>query len=122
MKNRRNYLKARKKQFKWSQLGYVSKDALCPLCGANTLVQIDKYDSWACPSCGEWLDEACGDPDCPYCSLRPQTAFEAYALADVEAGSAGLKKRWRCDNYQHKTNGRKRHERRRKAVQDSRSF
>lgn len=51
-----------------------------------------------------------------------QTAFEAYALADVEAGSAGLKKRWRCDNYQHKTNGRKRHERRRKAVQDSRSF
>lgn len=49
MKNRKNYLKARKKQFKWSQLGYISKDTLCPFCGGNTLIQIYKYDAWACP-------------------------------------------------------------------------
>ena len=40
------------------------------------------------------------------------TPYEAYCLADTEAGSAGMKKRWRCDNYQHKTDGMRRHKRR----------
>ena len=92
MKNRKNYLKARKKQFKWSQIGYVSKDSICPLCGGKTLVQIDKYDSWACPACGEWLDEACGDPDCPYCSMRPPLKPSIWRMskpAALDSESAG---------------------------------
>lgn len=113
MRNRKKYLKARRKQFKWSRIGYVSKESVCPLCGGKSLVQIDKYDSWACMSCFEWLDAACGDPDCPYCSQRPETAAEAFFMIDVEAGSAGTKKQWRRNNYQHKTNGRIRHETRR---------
>lgn len=32
---------------------------------------------------------------------------------DIEAGSAGAKKQWRCDNYQHKTYGMKMHQTRR---------
>lgn len=109
MKNRKNYLKARKKRFKWSQLGYIAKDSVCPICANKPLIQLDQYDSWACIFCNIWLDEACGDPDCPYCSIRPQTPYEAYELADLEAGSAGRRKRWRCDNYQHKTDGMKKH-------------
>ena len=109
MKNRKNYLKSRKKQFKWTQLGYISKDSICPICGGKSLIQFDKYDSWACMSCFEWLDPACGDPDCPYCSQRPRTAYEAYWLNDIEAGSSHLRKQWRRENYQHKTNGMLRH-------------
>ncbi len=113
MKNRKNYLKARKKQLKWFQLGWVVKDSICPICGEKPLIQFDRYDSWGCISCNEWLDEACDDLNCPYCSIRPKTPYEAYFIIDTEIGSAGLRKRWRCDNYQHKTNGMKKHMRRR---------
>jgi len=113
MKNRKNYLKARKKQLKWKQLGYLSTESICPLCGAKSLIQFDRYDAWACMSCLEWLDPACGDPNCPFCSMRPPTPYEAYWQNDIEAGSASIKKRWRCDNYQHKTNGMVKHEARR---------
>ncbi len=110
MRNRKNYLKSRKRRLKWSQLGYISEDSVCPNCGEKSLIQFDRYDAWACMSCLEWLDTACSDPDCPYCSLRPQTPYEAYWLYDIGAGRAGLKKRWRCDNYQHKTDGMTKHE------------
>lgn len=117
MKSRKNYLKARKKQFQWSYIGWVVKDSICPICSGSPLVLIDQYDAWACISCNEWLDKACDDPDCPYCSIRPQTPYEAYFLTDMEAGRAGLRKRWRCDNYQHKTNDMKKHMRRRLLVE-----
>lgn len=114
MKNRKNYLKARKKRLKWKQLGYISGESVCPLCGEKSLIQFDRYDSWACMSCLEWLDPTCGDPDCPYCSIRPATPYEAYALTELGAGQAGLQKRWRCDNYQHKANGMEKHMARRR--------
>lgn len=109
MKNRKNYLKARKKRFQWSYIGWVGKDSTCPICGGSPLVQIYRYDAWACISCNEWLDKACDDPNCPYCRIRPQTPYEAYFLTNMEAISARFRKRWRCDNYQHKTNGMKKH-------------
>lgn len=65
MKSRKNYLKARKKQFQWSYIGWVVKDSICPICSGSPLVLIDQYDAWACISCNEWLDKACDDPDCP---------------------------------------------------------
>lgn len=110
MKNRKNYLRARRRKRKWTQLGYISPNGICPLCGEKALIQFDQYDAWACMSCMEWLDEACGDPECPYCSIRPSTPYDAYILNDTDAG---IIKRWRCDNYQHKIHGMIKHETRR---------
>ncbi|MDE7326969.1 MAG: hypothetical protein K2N63_11985 [Lachnospiraceae bacterium] len=115
MKSRKNYLRFRRNQFKWKLIGWHS-DSICSKCGEKAIYQIDKYDAWCCASCNEWLDEVCGDPDCPYCGQRPKTPYEAYFMADMEAGSAGQNKRWRCDNYQHKTNGMIRYKKRREAI------
>lgn len=112
MKNRKKYLAARKKQFKWNLIGWHS-DSECRKCGKKTIYQIYKYDSWCCVSCNEWHDDVCGDPDCPFCGKRPETPYEAYCSIDVEAGSAGWKKDWRRKNYQHKTEGMKKHKRKR---------
>lgn len=57
MKNRKNYLKARKKQFKWNLIGGYS-DSECPICGKKTTLQ---FDAWCCISCNEWLEDACND-------------------------------------------------------------
>jgi len=109
MKNRKNYLKARQKQFKWTQFGYRAIDYPCPNCGADTMIFFDQYDAWACMSCLEWAEPACGEPSCPFCRIRPKNPYEAYHLNDTEAMSAERKKRWRRDNYQHKTDGMHKH-------------
>lgn len=115
MKSRKKYLKFRQKRFKWELIGWHS-DSECPRCGQRMIFQIYKYDAWCCASCNEWLDSACSDPDCPFCSQRPQTPHEAYFMADTEAGSAARRKRWRQDNYQHKTDGMERHRRHREQM------
>ena len=117
MKSRRNYLRYRKNQFKWKQIGWHS-DSICSICGQKASYQIYNHDAWCCASCNEWLDEACGEPDCPFCSGRPETPYEVYVMTDVEAGSAGKRKFWRRKNYQHKMHGRVRAEKRR-AVKES---
>lgn len=108
MKNRKKYLKARKKQFRWQQIGMFS-DKKCSKCGQNTLIQIYKHDAWACIACNEWHDEACNFPKCPFCSNRPQTPYEVYWSIDRELDSAIQKKNWRRLNYQHKKNGERKH-------------
>lgn len=117
MKNRRNYLKSRKKQFKWKLMGWHS-ESVCSKCGQKTIYYIDKYDAWCCASCNEWLDEPCSDPDCPFCSGRPETPYEAYVLLDMDAGSAGRRKFWRCENYRHKADGMRKHKKRIEAMKD----
>ena len=118
MKNRKNYLKARKKQFKWKLMGWHSS-SICPKCGQQTIFQIDEYDSWCCITCNEWLDTTCGDPNCPFCSQRPQTPYEAYYFMEMEVGSAGYRKDWRRRNYQHKTDGMRKHKRKREFAENS---
>ena len=98
---------ARKKQYKWKQIGMFS-DRKCKICGNSTLIQIYKYDAWACITCNEWLDKVCGSENCPFCSKRPETPYEAYWKEDTEIGSAGERKHWRRLNYQHKKAGEKR--------------
>lgn len=120
MKSRKNFLKFRKNQFKWDLIGWHF-EAVCDKCGQKTIYQIYKYDAVCCISCNEWLEEACSDPNCPFCSGRPETPYEAYFLADTEVGSAGKKKRWRRENYQHKTDGMRRHEKRREFLSQSSS-
>ena len=118
MKNRKNYLKYRKNQFKWKLIGWHS-ESVCAKCGEQAVYHIYKYDAWCCVSCNEWFDKACSDPNCPFCSKRPETPYEAYLLlADAKMNDAGKRKRWRCDNYQHKTDGMRRHENRKKYLQN----
>lgn len=106
--NRRNKInKARKNQYKWKQIGMFS-ERKCEVCGKNTLIQIYKYDAWACTTCNVWVDKACADVDCPFCSNRPETPYEAYWKVDIETGNAGDRKHWRRLNYQHKKSGEKR--------------
>ena len=121
MKNRKNYLKARKKQFKWKTIGWPS-ESVCSKCGQKTIYHIYRYDAWCCISCNEWLDEICSDPNCPFCSRRPETPYEAYYLSDVEIGSAGEKKLWRRENYQHKTDGMRKHKKHRETIEERRGF
>lgn len=113
MKNRKNYLKARKKQFKWRLLGDFS-DSKCPKCGHKTIFYFYKYETCCCISCNEWLTKTCGDPDCPFCSQRPKTPYEAYDLINTDADN----KNWRRNNYQHKTDGMRKHQKQRAAIDD----
>ena len=115
MKNRKNYLKYRKNQFKWNLIGWHSESA-CAKCGQKTIYHIYKYDAWCCTSCNEWLDTICDDPNCPFCSRRPETPYEVSFLSDIEINSAGRKKHWRRENYQHKTDGMRKHKKRRDAI------
>lgn len=115
MKSRKNFLKFRKNQFKWKKIGWHS-DSKCPKCVQKTIFQIYRYDAWCCTACNEWLEEPCADPGCPFCGKRPQTPYEAYFMEDTEAGSAGLRKRWRQSNYQHKADGRERNRRHRELI------
>ena len=113
MKNRKNYLKAGKKKFRWQQIGMFS-DVKCFKCSQNTMIQIYKYDAWACIECNEWYEEVCDSPQCPYCSNRPQTPYEVYWSFDMEKSSTMRRKNWRRSNYQHKMDGEKRHSERRR--------
>lgn len=109
--NRKNYQKARKKAFEWKLVGEFFEEK-CEVCGQSVFMY-DEFDSRCCIHCNVWLDKACGSPDCPYCSKRPETPYEAYFLKDMTIKSAGARKRWRKENYQHKTDGEMRHRRRR---------
>lgn len=117
MKSRKNYLKYRKNQFKWSLIGWWRTGFECPKCGEkNTTYFVEKYDTLCCISCNEWASKACGAPNCPFCSMRPSTPYEAYFLEDIGVGSAGGRKLWRRKNYQHKKAGEIRHKKRREKL------
>ncbi len=117
MKNRKNYLKSRKKNFKWKLIGWYS-DSECRKCGKKAILQIEKYDSWCCITCNEWLDDVCGDPDCPFCSKRPETPYEAYYYLTEIKKDGAYRKNWRRENYQHKTDGMKRHKKQREFIEN----
>lgn len=118
MKNRKNYLKAHKTQFGWNLIG-GHLDSKCQVCGNKTIFEIYKYDVLCCISCNKWLKDVCGDPNCPFCAERPETPYEAYdyllLLADMESNSAERRKEWRRKNYQHKTEGMKKHKRKKES-------
>ena len=42
----------------------------CKIC-LDPLDYNDEHDSIFCPSCDEWREGACSDPDCEYCLARP---------------------------------------------------
>lgn len=79
----------------------------CPECGGEIMYYY-KFDAFCCLKCGIWLDEKCPDPDCPYCSNRPDGSL--HALFSEKYRPEG--KQWRIRNYQHKEQGKIRKENR----------
>ena len=35
-----------------------------------------QYDAYYCESCNAWLEDACDDPTCEFCTARPKTPLE----------------------------------------------
>lgn len=65
---------------KYQEIGTIY--GKCKICG-NPLLYYYKYDADCCITCNEWLSENCGDSNCPYCSIRPETPAKAYELDKV---------------------------------------
>ncbi|OPZ85223.1 MAG: hypothetical protein BWY74_03982 [Firmicutes bacterium ADurb.Bin419] len=61
---------------KWRIGGILLKEK-CEVCD-YPIVYFDKYDAEFCPNCNVWLAKNCGDPNCSYCSKRPDTPFEEF--------------------------------------------
>lgn len=49
--------------------GFLDAD-VCQTCGTKR-IYADDHDAFFCPQCNLWLDQACGDALCSYCSKRP---------------------------------------------------
>ena len=49
--------------------GFID-DQTCPECKEFRIYN-DDYDAFFCPQCNVWLESACSDPTCDYCSKRP---------------------------------------------------
>jgi hypothetical protein len=47
----------------------------CPDCN-NLISYSEKYDAYFCPTCDEWLESKCSDPECIYCPQRPEKPNE----------------------------------------------
>mgnify|MGYP006865367312 CR=1 FL=1 len=43
----------------------------CPKC-FEELSYIEQFDAECCMECDEWRESACSDPNCGYCSGRPE--------------------------------------------------
>ncbi len=43
---------------------------ICDKCGNNLYLSY-KHDALFCPKCNKWKEKACDDPNCEYCSGRP---------------------------------------------------
>lgn len=51
--------------------GFIAPEKFCPKCG-STAIYAEKYDSYLCPKCNQWLEEGvCTDPTCEFCPNRP---------------------------------------------------
>ena len=69
-KKTKNYKKQREFIKQWLKAGMYA-GGFCETCGGR-LILFFKHDAVCCPGCNQWIDLRCGDPECPYCSQRPQ--------------------------------------------------
>ncbi len=99
-------------QQKWYELGSYLNEK-CQKCGQKILFMY-QYDAHCCILCNEWLDSVCDDPNCSFCSQRPQTPYEAYYKIEIPFD----RKSWRQEKYGHKTNGTKRHKKKKELLTD----
>jgi hypothetical protein len=54
--------------------GFID-DVVCPKC-SEFRIYSDKYDSYFCANCNEWLESACRDTTCEYCRKRPSKPLD----------------------------------------------
>lgn len=43
----------------------------CSKCGSKT-IHVERWDAYACMNCNRWNEPACSDPNCSFCSKRPE--------------------------------------------------
>lgn len=43
----------------------------CRTCGSEVQYS-NKYDAYYCELCNVWLEKTCEDPECEFCSTRPE--------------------------------------------------
>ncbi|MCR5122476.1 MAG: hypothetical protein K6B74_08675 [Ruminococcus sp.] len=107
MKSRKGYLEYRDKCRRLAEYG-GRMSGECPFCGGNNIFDIAMYDAKFCMDCDKWLEDVCGDPECTFCAQRPYSPsgvlFEPPPFPRFNGS-----KDWRRMNYQHKTDGAKRH-------------
>lgn len=112
MNNQKRYKKDRKKRDRIREYGTWIK-ATCPECGTEGLFYYYRYDAECCITCDIWQNEPCGDPNCTYCSMRPETPSKAIAIEESlrleDNWIREDEKSWRQRNYQHKNDGKMRH-------------
>ena len=113
MKNSKRFKRYKFYLKKWDNFG-VRQDEICPLCGkADGMFYYERLDAVCCVLCNEWIDEKCGDTDCPYCAARPDTPYEAF-LYDSEKSCPILKKERLRQAFQRKFNEKLRRDKKRK--------
>jgi len=49
--------------------GFIDEE-ICVSC-CQFRVYYDDFDAFFCPQCNNWLESACNDSGCEYCSNRP---------------------------------------------------
>lgn len=49
--------------------GFID-DTACETC-SELRIYSSQYDAFFCAHCNKWIDEACKDPGCQFCSKRP---------------------------------------------------
>ncbi|MBD5159337.1 MAG: hypothetical protein HDT23_03740 [Ruminococcus sp.] len=108
MKNSKNYraYMARRRKFLRSACEIKS---VCPEC-KKPLLFFYTYDAICCISCDVWTEDKCSDPECEFCSKRPDTPTEALFI-ESEKIIGYDRKYYRCLNYQRKISGKTKHER-----------
>ena len=52
--------------------GQIEQEKHCSTCKFH-LIYYDDFDTYFCPECNSWMESACSDPTCGYCSNRPET-------------------------------------------------
>ncbi|MDE5584667.1 MAG: toxin-antitoxin system protein [Ruminococcus sp.] len=101
MKNSKKYRAFIKRQRKISRYGtYLSSK--CSRCG-NNLFLFDRFDAECCIMCDIWTETKCGDPECEFCSKRPDTPFEALFMESERIRPAYDRKYNLCIKYHRKS-------------------
>jgi hypothetical protein len=43
-----------------------------------------EFDAYYCANCNEWLENPCSNPECDFCSLRPERPIKTSSSSDSE--------------------------------------
>ncbi|MBR0483453.1 MAG: hypothetical protein IJJ69_01570 [Oscillospiraceae bacterium] len=98
----------------------MSCSGTCPFCGNHPIFLINLYDAKGCLSCNQWLENACSDPECPFCANRPETPSGAFFLLkdSIRRHEQLFRKDWRRKNYQHQHDGEMHHQKQKLLYQE----